>query len=202
MSVCVVSHDAELVRHRHMNAAPEAVLKAVAPDRAGLVVAVDGLCTGSWLADRWAAQGIPVVRGHALDLPALHGGQAKHDPLDLPKRAAWLRGGMRPQADVYPAPRRATRDLLRRRPPLRRNRADLWSHVQQTNRQDHLPALGQTMADQANRAGGAERVSAPAGHKTMGVDLARITPAADLLQDLDRALRTTAQHHEATTRDR
>ena len=36
-----------------------------------------------------------------------------------------LRGRTLPQADVYPAQRRATRDLLRRRMPLLRTRAAL-----------------------------------------------------------------------------
>ena len=38
---------------------------------------------------------------------------------------------MRPQASGYPAAMRATRDLLRRRTPLMRHRADLLAHVQQ-----------------------------------------------------------------------
>jgi hypothetical protein len=46
---------------------------------------------------------------------AIHGGKAKHDTIDAQKMAVWLRGGMLPQAYVYPAAMRATRDLLRRR---------------------------------------------------------------------------------------
>ena len=49
--------------------------------------------------------------------------------------AALLRGGMLPQAYVYPAERRATRDLLRRRTHLRRKRSELLSHVQNANSQ-------------------------------------------------------------------
>jgi hypothetical protein len=201
MSVGVVSHDGEIVLHRPMKAAPEAVLQAVAPDREGLVVAVEGLCTWAWLADLGAAQGIPVVLGQALDMQAIHGGKAKHDPSESPQSAALLRGGLRPQADVYPAQRRATRELLRRRPHLRRKRAELVSPVQHTNSPDHLPALGPKIAAQAHRAGVAERLSDPAGHKTRGVDLARLTPDAERLKDRDRARLKTAQHHEAKTRD-
>ena len=39
--------------------------------------------------------------------------------------AVLLRGGMFPQAYVYPSEMRATRDLLRRRCPLARKRAEL-----------------------------------------------------------------------------
>ena len=46
MYVCILSHDGEILLHRHMNAAPEPCLKAVAPSREGLVVAVE--CMFTW----------------------------------------------------------------------------------------------------------------------------------------------------------
>jgi hypothetical protein len=111
MDVCVLSHEGDMRLHRHMKAAPEPFLKAVAPYRDGLVVAVDCIFTWYGLADLCAEAGIPCVLGHALYLRASHGGQAQHDKIDSPKIAALLRGGMRPQASVYPAEMRATRDL-------------------------------------------------------------------------------------------
>ena len=45
MSVCLLSHEGESLLHRNMNAAPEPFLKAVAPYREGLVVAVECLFT-------------------------------------------------------------------------------------------------------------------------------------------------------------
>jgi transposase len=95
-------------------------------------VAVEGLFTWSGRADLCAEQGMAVVLGHALSMQALHGGKAKNDRIDAPKLAALWRGGMLPQAYVYPAARRATRALLRRRTPLMRQRADLFSHGQNT----------------------------------------------------------------------
>ena len=100
MYVCVLSHDGEIVLHRNMKAAPEAFLTAVAPYREGLVVAVECLFTWYGLADLCAEQGIPFVLGHALSMKAIHGGKAKHDNIDSHKIAAWLRGGMLPQASV------------------------------------------------------------------------------------------------------
>ena len=41
MYVCILSHDGEILLHRNMKAAPEPFLKAVAPYRDGLVVAVE-----------------------------------------------------------------------------------------------------------------------------------------------------------------
>jgi transposase len=125
MYVCLLSHEGEILLHRQMNAAPEPFLQAMAPYREGLVVAVECLLTWYWLADLCAAQGIPFVLGPALSMKAIHGGQARNDKIDAPKIAALLRGGLLPQAYVYPAAMRATRDLRRRRTPLRRNRAAL-----------------------------------------------------------------------------
>jgi hypothetical protein len=45
MYVCIVNHAGEILVHRHMKAAPEPFLKAVAPYRDGLVVAVECLVT-------------------------------------------------------------------------------------------------------------------------------------------------------------
>jgi transposase len=142
MYVCILSHDGEILLHRNMKAAPEPFLKAVAPYSDGLVVAVECIFTWYWLADLCAEQGIPFVLGHALYMTAIHGGKAKHDQIDSQKIAALLRGGMLPQAYVYPAQMRATRDLLRRRTHLMRKRAELLAHVQHTNSQYHLPDIG------------------------------------------------------------
>jgi hypothetical protein len=46
-------------------------------------------------------------------MQAIPGGKAKNAKRDAPPIAVLLRGGMLPQADGYPAPMRATRDLLR-----------------------------------------------------------------------------------------
>jgi Transposase len=125
--------------------------------------ASNGLFTGYWLADLCTREGIPIVLGHALYMKAIHGGKAKNDTIDAQKIAVWLRGGMLPQAYVYPTAMRATRDLRRRRLHLTRKRAELRAHIQNTNRQDNLPEIGKKLAYKANRAGVAERFPDPAG---------------------------------------
>src|SRR5215470_9670772 len=117
---------------------------------------------------------MPFVLGHALSMKAIHGGKAKNDTIDAQKIAVLLRGGMLPQAYVYPADMRATRDLRRRRIHLVRKRAELLPHVPQTNSQDNLPEMGKKIAYKANRAGVAERFPAPAVQKRLEVDLALI----------------------------
>ena len=91
--------------------------------------------TWYWLADLCAAEDIPFVLGHALAMKAIHGGKAKNDRIDSQKIAALLRGGLVPQAYVYPAAMRSTRDLLRRRLHLVRKRGQLLAHIQHTRAQ-------------------------------------------------------------------
>src|SRR3954447_17444394 len=140
---------------------------------------------------------MPVVLGHALDLQAIHGGKAKHDTIDAQKIAVLLRGGMLPQAYVYPAAMRATRDLLRRRLHLTRKRAALLAHIQNTNSQDNLPEIGKKLAYKANRAGVVERFSAPAVQQSVEVELALIGCDDQLLSDVELTLVQTAKQHDA-----
>src|SRR5262247_4860136 len=125
-----------------MKAAPEPFLQAIAPYREDVVVCVECIFTWYWLADLCTHEGIPFVLGHALYMKAIHGGKAKNDTIDAHKIAVLLRGGMLPQAYVYPAEMRATRDLLRRRIHLMRKRAEWLGHIQQTNSQYNLPDIG------------------------------------------------------------
>jgi hypothetical protein len=106
---------------------------------------------------------------------------------------------MLPKAYVSPAQMRATRDLLRRRTPLMRKRAELLSHVHNTNAQYHLPERGKKIAYKANRAGVAEHFNDPAVHKTIEVDLALITYYDALLKDLELYIVKTAKQHAAHT---
>jgi len=94
---------------------------------------------------------------------------------------------------------RATRDLLRRRIHLMRKRAELLTHVQQTNSQYNLPDIGKKIAYKTNRAGVAERFADPAVQKSVEVDLALIDYYDQLLRDLELAIVKTAKQHDANT---
>jgi transposase len=199
MYLCILNQDGEILLHRNMSAGPDPFLKAIAPYREDLVVCVACIFTWYWLADLCAREGLPFVLGHALSMKAIHGGKAKNDTIDSQKIAALLRGGMLPQAYVYPAEMRATRDLLRRRIPLMRKRAELLTHVQQTNWQYNVPEIGKKIAYKANRTGVAERFPAPAVQKSIEVALALIDYDDQLLRDLELAIVTTAKQHDANT---
>jgi transposase len=199
MYVCILNQDGEILVHRNMPAGPEPFLKAIAPYRADLVVCVECIFTWYWLADLCGREGIPFVLGHALYMKAIHGGKAKNDKIDAHKIAVLLRGGMLPQAYVYPAGMRATRDLLRRRMHLMRKRAELLAHIQNTNSQYNLPEIGRKIAYKANRAGIAERFPDPAVQKNIEVDLALIGHYDQLLRDMELSVLKTAKQHDAHT---
>jgi transposase len=199
MYVCILDQAGETLLHRNMQATPEALLKAIAPYHDQIVLAAECMFTWYWLADLCAEHGIPFVLGHALYMKAIHGGKAKNDKIDAQKIAVLLRGGLLPQAYVYPAEMRATRDLLRRRMHLARKRGELLAHVQNTNSQYNLPAIGKKIAYKANREGVAERFADPAVQKSIEVDLALITYYDELLRDVELSIVKTAKHHDANT---
>jgi hypothetical protein len=132
MYVCILDQEGNTLVHRNLKTAEqETFLALVQPYREDLVVAVECIFTWYWLADLCRTHGIAFVLGHALYMKAIHGGKAKNDKLDSQKIALLLKGGLIPQAYVYPHEMRATRDLLRRRMHLARARADLIAHIQQ-----------------------------------------------------------------------
>jgi transposase len=180
-----------------MKATPEALLNVIAPYRPDIVVAVACMFTWYWLADLCAEEDLPVVLGHALSMKAIHGGKAKNDQIDSHKIAVLLRGGLLPQAYVYPAALRATRDLLRRRMHLAHTRGELLAHVQTTNSQYNLPALGKNLADKATRDGVAQRFADPAVQKSLEVALALASSYDALLRDVELSILKTAKPHDA-----
>ena len=174
MFVRILDGAGQVLVHRNVPSTPEAFLATVAPYRHDLVVAAECMFTWYWLADLCAAEGIAFVLGHALAMKAIHGGKAKNDKIDSHKIASLLRGGLLPQAYVYPAAMRSTRDLLRRRLHLVRKRGQLLAHSQNTRAQDNLPAFKRRLAYPANRDGVSDHFADPSVRKSIDVDRALI----------------------------
>src|SRR5215475_9791359 len=199
MYVCILDQQGSKVVHKNLPTTVDAFLRVVAPYREELVVGVECMFTWYWLADLCQQEGIAFVLGHALYMKAIHGGKAKNDRIDAQKIAVLLRGGMLPQAYVYPAEMRATRDLLRRRMHFMRKRAELLTHIHNTNSQYTLPEIGKKIAYKANRDGGAEQFPDPAVQKSIAVDLALIGHYDQLLRDVELSILKTATQHNAQT---
>ena len=196
MYVCILDATGQVLVHQNLPAKPEAFLEVVAPYREDLVVACECIFTWYWLADLCAREGIRFVLGHALFMKAIHGGKAKNDKIDAHKIAVLLRGGMLPQAYVYPAGMRATRDLLRRRLHLVRKRGQLLAHIQMTHHTYNLPALGKRIAYPSNREGLAEHFEDRVVRKSIAVDLGLLERYDALLTDLELYLVHQAKQHE------
>jgi transposase len=196
MYVCILDAAGQVLLHRNVKTTPAAFLETVVPYRDDLVVAAECMFTWYWLADVCASEGIAFVLGHALAMKAIHGGKAKNDKLDSFKIATLLRGGLLPQAYVYPAAMRSTRDLLRRRLHLVRKRGQLLAHIQNTRAQYNLPEFARRLAYPANREGVPDHFPDASVRKSIEVDLALLDRYDTLITDLELTLVRTAKQHD------
>jgi transposase len=196
MYLCILNQAGAIVLHRNMKADPDSFLTAIAPYRDQIAVAVECIFTWYWLADLCAREKITFVLGHALYMKAIHGGKAKNDKIDAQKIAALLRGGMIPEAYVYPEQMRSTRDLLRRRMHMMHQRAQLLAHVQNTNHQYNLPDIGKKISYRGNREGVAERFADASARSNVAFDLKRIGFYDGLLNEIELEIVRNAKRHD------
>jgi len=169
--VCILDREGKVLVHQNIKADPKALIRVVTPYRDDLVIGVECMFSWYWVADLCRDQQISFILGHALYMKAIHGGKAKNDKIDSHKIAVLMRGGMFPQAYVYPREMRGTRDLMRRRIRLVRQRAELFAHIHNTNSQYNLPPISQDLRHSGNRDGIAERFADPGVQKSIELDL-------------------------------
>ncbi|MHC4338536.1 MAG: IS110 family RNA-guided transposase [Planctomycetota bacterium] len=196
MYLCILDEDGNILLHKNIHAQPDPFLKAVEPYREDIVVAVECMFTWYWLADLCNKEGISFVLGHALYMKAIHGAKVKNDKIDARKIAALLRASMIPQAYVYPAGMRAARDLLRRRNYLMRKRADLLSHIQNTNSQCNLPEFGKKIAYKIHRESVAQQFADPVIRRSVETDLELVDHLDRILCNLERYILQVARGHD------
>jgi transposase len=125
--------------------------------------------------------------------------QRPNPTLSLALLAIRLRGGMLPQAYVYPKAMRATRDLLRRRNHLMRMRSELLAHIQTTASQYNLPPLGARVDRKAERATIPAHFPDAAVRRAVELDLSLIAHYDELLGKLEQELTLMAKAHDAFT---
>jgi transposase len=196
----VLDHQGKTVFERDLPAEPEVFLEAVKPFRDGLVVGAECMFAWYWLADLCEDHSIPFVLGHALYMRMIHGGKAKTDRIDAAKLASMLRGGLFPMAYVYPRAKRQTRDLLRRRSFFVRQRAQLITHIQNTNTQFNLPPLSKKLTYAANRSPAiAERFEHPSTKLSITADLGLIDGYDQQIAELERHLVKNAKVDDPVT---
>jgi transposase len=195
MYLCIQNQEGEVVLHRNMEARPDKFLKAIKPFQNDVVVGVECIFTWYWLADLCAEHKIPFILGHALYMKAIHGGKAKNDRIDSRKIAALMRGGTFPMAYVYPTRMRATRDLLRRRNHLTRKRAELLSHIQNTNSQYNMEPFAANISYKQNRVGVLDQFTDPDVRMSMEADLELIVQLEKQRGKLELYITKNAQSH-------
>jgi transposase len=201
MHLCILDYTGNVVLDKNLAARPETFLKAIAPFRDDVVIGVACLYAWYWLADLCQREKLPFVLGHALYMKLIYGAKAKNDKIDANKIARLLRGGNFPLAYVYPKGMRETRDLLRRRNYLVRQRAALFTHLQILNGQYNLPPFPKKLSFAANRAelNIPERFADPSVQRSAAVDLAVIDALDAQLGDLELYLTRTAKVDDVQT---
>ena len=201
MHLCMLDAAGPVVCDKNITARPEAFLKAIAPFRPDLVVGAE--CRYAWygLADLCTQEKVPFALGHALYMRLIYGAKAKNDQIDAGKIARLLRGGNFPLAYVYPQGLRETRDLLRRRTDLVRQRAALFTHLQILNGPYNLPPFPKKLSFAANRAelNIAERFRDASVQKSAAVDLAVIDALDAQISALELYLTRTAKVDDVQT---
>jgi len=90
-----------------------------------------------------------------------------------------------PYAYVYPRAQRATRDLLRRRTFLVRKRAELLTHIQNTNTQYNLPTFEQRIDKTKDRGAIVEHFDQSSVQMSVAADVALLESYDEVIRDLE-----------------
>ncbi len=196
MYVCVLSQAGEVLLHRNLPCDPARFLCAISPFREDLVVAVECIFTWYWLADLCAKEGIAFVLGHALYMRAIHGAKAKNDRIDSRKTAGLLRGGLMPQAYVYPSEMRATRDLMRRRLHFVRHRGQLLAHIQNTHHTYNHDTPGKRITYRSNRDGIGDGFEDVSVRESLAAGLALVDNYEVVIGELEASVLRQARAHD------
>jgi transposase len=196
MYICIMDQSGKILYHKNIQTDPNDFLEAINPYKEDIVVCVECIFTWYWISDVCVEHNIPFVLGHALYMKAISGGKTKNDRIDSEKIAALLRGGLIPQAYVYPARMRATRDLLRRRQYLVRRKSDFLSHIQNTNHQYNMPLISKKITYGANRKDLAEHFEIPLVQISVQTDVEIVNVLAKQITYLESIVLKGARYHD------
>ncbi len=198
MYVCVLDSDGKTLLHRDLRTCPELLMSTLEPYREDVVIAVECIFSWYWIADLCAAQKIPFILGHALYMKAVHGAKTKNDKVDSLRIAQLLRSKMLAMAYVYPQDMRSTRDLLRRRCYLVRERAALITHSTLTNHQYNLEELSKRISYPSNRPDFVDKFEDPSLKANVALDMAVCDTIDDQLRKVERFILQRAKIHDPT----
>ena len=197
--VCIIDSSGNIVQHKNIKADPNILLELIQPYQSDIVIGLECMFSWYWVADLCAEHEIDFVLGHALYMKAIHGGKAKNDKIDSEKIARLLKGGMFPMAYVYPKAWRSTRDLMRRRLRLMRQRAELIAHIHNTLSQYNLPPNTQNLRYAKHREALRSISTDTSVQHSIDLDVNRIDFYDQQLANLEGYLRQQAQTFNRST---
>lgn len=193
LHVCILDVDGQIVFHKSCKANPTALLNVITPHIDDLVIGVECMFSWYWVADFCEQHNIKFILGHALYMKAIHGGKAKNDKIDSEKISRLIKAGMFPKAYVYPRKMRGTRDLMRRRMKLMHDRAEKFSHVQNTLTQYNLPPNVSDLKVTKYHERLRDIFPDPCVQRSVDLDLTRIAFYNEELSKLEYYLKKTAR---------
>jgi transposase len=197
MYLCVLDEAGKIVLHRNLPAGPGELSGAIEPYVGhDLVIAVECVFTWYWIGDFCAERNIPFVLAHALYIKAIHGAKTKNDKIDSRKIAMLLRAGVLPQAYVYPAEMRSTRDLLRRREYFMHQHSELLAHIENTNTQYNFHPFEKSIVHRSNRSGIVERFADEMVATSVEADMQLLDVYHQILLGLEARVLKQARVHD------
>jgi transposase len=197
MYICVMNKAGEIQVHRRLRNNDFAYfLRTVAPYRESLAICCEATFNWYWLADRCQEESLEFVLSHPYYLRLIHGAKTKNDRLDSQRLTELFRAGLIPQAFVYPAAMRTTRDLLRRRTGFVRDRAELLEHLQVMNYQYNLPALGTLAKCKATRDQVPDHFPEPNVRAAAEADVDMMDACDHVIARLEKRILTNAREHD------
>lgn len=197
MYVCIIDAQGKTKLHQNLDTDPALLFDAIFPYLEDVVIGVECMFAWYWIADFCNEHKIPFVLGHALYMKAIHGAKTKNDKIDSYKIAKLLKGGNMPIAYAYPETMRATRDLLRRRTYMVRQRGLLLAHIQNTNTQYNLPSFeNKKISRKFNHEAVAEHFEEPSVNLAIQADLTMIDAFNKLIKPLEWQIEKLACQHD------
>jgi len=171
MFIVITDSEGKTVEEVNAAANPAELEKVLIPYKGKVVVGVECMFSWYWVSDWCEENGINFILGHALYMRAIHQGKSKNDKIDAHKISGLIRGNLFPLAYTYPKELRATRDLLRRRMTLVRNRSRLYGHLKIMGHQINDSFGGISFNNKCNRVGVHERFKEPSQQLNCETDL-------------------------------
>jgi transposase len=138
MYVCVMDKQGKIYLHRNMHNDFEIFKRSIQKFIPSISVGCETSGYYYWLADGCRKHDIPFFLGHAIYMKAISGKKKKNDRIDSKTITDLMRSNLLPYSFTYPPEWRHTRDLLRRRHRLVRLRAEAYTHVQATFKQQGI----------------------------------------------------------------